>query len=511
MAQSSVPKTEGSGQQAQLEARKKKMQEWLSQGQAPFPTAESCQPRNLASELQAQYQDETKESLEQKKAAGELPTLAVAGRVMLHRSFGKSSFLTLQDRSGRIQAFAQKTQLPEPVYEMIKHMDLGDLVFVEGLPFRTKTGELTIEASRFQLLTKSLRPLPEKFHGLQDIEQRYRQRYLDLMTNETSVAVFRKRSQIVQEIRSFFSERDYLEVETPMLHPLVSGAAARPFETFHHTLKMKLFLRIAPELYLKRLVVGGLHRVFELNRCFRNEGISIKHNPEFSMLEFYEAFATYEDLMKLTEDLIERLALKICATKDIEYQGEKISLAKPFRRLSVQDAIREFAKIDPLDSQKLENALRARKIELKNKPSLASLQWTVFEEMVEDQLIQPTFVVDHPIEISPLARRSETRPEVAERFELYIAGREIANGFNELNDPEDQRLRFEDQLKRKAEGDQEATDFDEDYLEALEYGLPPTAGEGIGIDRLTMLLTNSASIRDVILFPQMRSLHEERD
>lgn len=333
---------------------------------------------------------------------------------------------------------------------------------------------------------------------------RYRKRYLDLISNEEVKNTFLFRSKIIREIRSFFYERDYVEVETPMLHPLVGGATARPFETYHNTLKTNLFLRIAPELYLKRLVVGGLERVFELNRCFRNEGISVKHNPEFTMLEFYEAYATYEDLMNLTEELMETLCGKLLGKKEIVYQGHTISFSKPFKKMTVEEALIQVGKVDPKNQKELEKQLLRAGVELKKNRDVFELQWLYFEQFIEEKLIQPTFVVDHPIEISPLARRSDEKSNVAERFEFYVAGREIANGFNELNDPEDQKQRFLEQLKKKQAGDKEATDYDADYIEALEVGLPPTAGEGIGIDRLVMLLTNSASIRDVLLFPQLK-------
>jgi len=494
---------------SQTDIRKQKKEEWRQKGISPYPTADHSQPEHLASDLKDAYGEKTKEELESLNEKAKLGSFSVAGRVLLHRSFGKSTFLTLRDRSGRIQVFAQMSKLPEKIYQMIKVLDLGDIVFAKGKLFKTKTGELTIDADEFRLLSKSLRPLPEKFHGLQDVEARYRQRYLDLICNEESAAVFRKRAIIIQEIRDFFVKRDYLEVETPMLHPLVSGAAAKPFKTFHNTLKMDLFLRIAPELYLKRLVVGGFDRVFEINRCFRNEGISIKHNPEFTMLEFYEAYATYQDLMNMTEELIEVLAKKVCGSTQIQYESHEISLARPFKRLSVQSALQEFTQLSVDNKDELSSALKNKGIKLSGQESVVELQWLAFEEFVEEKLVQPTFIMDHPVQVSPLARRSESNPDFTERFELYIAGREIANGFNELNDPEDQEMRFRDQLRRKELGDEEACDFDEDYIQALEVGLPPTAGEGIGIDRLTMLLTNSSSIRDVILFPQMRPHHQD--
>jgi lysyl-tRNA synthetase class 2 len=491
---------------SQEEIRKKKRADWIAKGIRAYPTAADAKPTHRALDLHKEFGSLSREDLEKLKTGGESPLVAVSGRVLLHRSFGKSTFLTIADRSGKIQIFAQASQLPETIYETVKHIDLGDVVFAEGRLFKTKTGELTVEADKFRLQTKSVLPLPEKFHGLQDVETRYRQRYLDLMTNEDSRRVFQTRARIIQFIRSYFLERDYLEVETPMLHSLVSGAAARPFKTFHNTLKMELFLRIAPELNLKRLVVGGFERVFEMNRCFRNEGISIKHNPEFTMLEFYEAYATYEDLMALTEDLLEKLCVEVLGTTEIEYQDQKISFKKPFRRMTVLQSLQEYSGLSIEDERELKAALKKKAVDLKGHETLADLQWLAFEAFVEEKLIQPTFITDYPIAVSPLARRSEERPNFAERFELFVCAREIANGFNELNDPEDQESRFRDQRRRKEAGDEEATDYDEDYIQALQYGLPPTAGEGIGIDRLTMLLTNSASIRDVILFPQMRPL-----
>lgn len=501
-------KKAGSGEDSgdsQVSVRRKKREDWKENRETdPYPTIETYRPEHLARELHDQYDSLSKEELE----ADPVTEISVSGRALLHRSFGKSTFVTLRDRTGRIQLFGQKSKLPENAYAVLKSLDLGDIVYGKGRLFKTKTGELTVDLEDFRLLTKSIRPLPEKFHGLQDVEQRYRQRYVDLICNDESKKIFETRSRIVSYIRQFFLDRDYLEVETPMLHSLVSGAAAKPFQTHHNTLKMDLFLRIAPELFLKRLVVGGFDRVFEMNRCFRNEGISIKHNPEFTMLEFYEAYATYEDLMRLTENLLEGLVKEVCDSTDIEYQGERISLKAPFKRLTVQEALKEGGfKVD--DSNALKEALKSRKIEFSEGLSLAELQWLCFEEFIEEKLVQPTFIHKLPIEVSPLARRSAEDPSVAERFELFVAGREIANGFNELNDPEDQAARFKDQLDRKARGDEETTDYDEDYIQALEYGLPPTAGEGIGIDRLTMLLTNAASIRDVILFPQLRPSSKE--
>ncbi len=491
-----------------LEMRQRKVAELRAAGTNPYRLTEK--PSHLARDLHERFDSLDKEALEALRTSDARETISVAGRVLLFRSFGKSMFMTLRDRSGRIQLFCQQSKLKE-LYERIKTTDLGDIVFAEGTMFKTKTGELSIDCERFLILTKNTRPLPEKFHGLQDVEARYRQRYLDLIADDNVKKVFVTRSLIVQGIREFFLKRDYIEVETPMLHPLVGGAAARPFRTHHNTLKMDLFLRIAPELYLKRLVVGGLDRVFEINRCFRNEGISIKHNPEFTMLEFYEAYATYEDLMALTEELLERLATDLFGKAEISYQGQTISLKRPFKRWTVQESLRAMTSLPIEDIGALKHHLRSKGVMVKGDPTLAEVQWICFEEEVESQLIQPTYIIDHPIEISPLARRSETKPDTAERFELYIAGREIANGFNELNDPVDQEGRFRDQVRRKEAGDEEAADFDHDYIQALQYGLPPTAGEGIGIDRLTMLLTDSASIRDVILFPQLKAIDRHNE
>jgi lysyl-tRNA synthetase class 2 len=425
-----------------------------------------------------------------KKSAEELeaekPRASIAGRIVAERSFGKAAFLKLRDRTGELQAYVKKDVLGEALFGTYKLCDVGDHVAVTGPVFRTKTGELSVHAETFEVLTKALRPLPEKWHGLSDVEIRYRQRYLDLIANAEVRETFKKRSKLVRAIRTFLDERDYLEVETPMMHPLVSGAAARPFETHHNTLDIDLYLRIAPELYLKRLVVGGFERVYEINRNFRNEGISTQHNPEFTMLEFYQAHATYEDLMALTEELFRTVATEVTGAAKVAYQGQELDFGQPFRRVTMADAVREAApdaKVDGLEGK-----------------ALAEL----FEAHAEAKLVQPTFVTQFPTSISPLARRNDTDPRFTDRFELYVAGREIANGFSELNDPVDQEGRFRDQLVKKQGGDQETMDYDADYIRALEQGLPPTAGEGIGIDRLAMLLTDSASIRDVILFPLLK-------
>lgn len=434
----------------------------------------------------------------------------IAGRVAFIRSFGKAGFVKIRDRSGVLQAYVAKDKTNAESFGDYENLDLGDIVKVSGQLFRTKTGELSLQAHSFSILVKCLHAPPEKFHGLSDVEGRYRRRYLDLMSNEESKAVFLKRSKIVQGVRDYFLKKDFIEVETPMMHPLVTGATARPFTTHHNTLDMKLFLRIAPELYLKRLVVGGLDRVFEINRNFRNEGMSIRHNPEFTMLEFYMAYATYHDLMDMTEELIRNLCVEVNGTTDIEFLSHKLNLGKPWLRISMENAVSTMSgfKGSLKDPKAMAEYLKSRGVELHGREGPGGLLNAIFEMDVDKQLIQPTFVVGYPVEVSPLARRSdELSPqgfEVTDRFELFVSGQEIANGFNELNDPDDQRSRFEYQQKEKAAGNDEASDYDADYIQSLEYGLPPTAGEGIGIDRLTMLLTNAASIRDVILFPQMR-------
>jgi lysyl-tRNA synthetase class 2 len=421
---------------------------------------------------------------------------------------GKASFATLQDMSGRIQLYVTNDVTGESAHAAFKHWDLGDILGAEGTLFKTKTGELTVKVSAVRLLSKSLRPLPEKFHGLTDQEQKYRQRYLDLITNPESQRVFTARSGIIQAMREFFVTRGYLEVETPMMQPLPGGAAARPFVTHHNALDMELYLRIAPELYLKRLVVGGMEKVFEINRNFRNEGMSTRHNPEFTMLEFYEAYQDYHYLMDLTEELLRGLAQKLNGGTSLTYQGESIDLGKPFDRLTMAEAIAKYnPRYSLQDLSKIEtlrSALEHFKVEVFPTDGLGLLQLKLFEQTTEDKLIQPTFVVAHPTDVSPLARSNDKNPAVTDRFELFITGRELANGFSELNDPEDQAARFQQQAQAKEAGDEEAMYYDADYVRALEYGLPPTAGEGIGIDRLIMLLTDSPSIRDVILFPQMR-------
>ena len=431
----------------------------------------------------------------------------LAGRVMARRDFGKAAFLQLQDRSGRCQVYVAQEQLGEDAFALYRKLDIGDIIGVAGSPFRTKTGELSLRADTLRLLTKSLLPLPEKWHGLTDVETRYRQRYLDLMVNPEVREVFRKRSRIVSAIRDYMVAHDFHEVETPMMQPLAGGATARPFVTHHNALDMTLFLRIAPELYLKRLVVGGIDRVFEINRNFRNEGISIRHNPEFTMMEFYQAYATYEELMNFTEKLICHVAQEVLGTLQISYGGQPVDLTPPWDRLTVREAIVRYGKLDPAvldDHAALLAAARGLGLDLEPTIGHGKLLIEVFEAVAEPHLWQPTFITQYPTEVSPLSRKNDLNPDIVDRFELYVVGRELANAFSELNDPLDQKERFLAQLAEKEAGDEEAHAMDEDYIRALEYGLPPTAGEGIGIDRLVMLLTDSASIRDVILFPQLR-------
>ena len=459
--------------------------------------------RDLAADLHAAHLDTAKEALE-----AEPVPVQLAGRMMLKRVMGRASFASLQDMSGRMQIYVSREAVGEAAYDAFKRLDLGDILGVTGTLFRTKTDELTIQATSVRLLTKALRPLPEKFHGLTDQEQKYRQRYLDLITNEDARRTFIIRSKVIQTMREFFTVRGHLEVETPMMHPIPGGANAKPFVTHHNALDMQLYLRIAPELYLKRLVVGGLEKVFEINRNFRNEGISTRHNPEFTMVEFYEAYRDYRYLMDFTEAMFRDVAQKVLGTTTVPYQGHQIDLAAPFARLTALDAVRHYhpeLRDAPLDDRAfVVEELRRRKIGFRPNDGLGGLQLTLFEETTEHLLIQPTFIIDYPAETSPLARRSDANPELTDRFELFMVGREIANGFSELNDPEDQEARFDAQVEALAAGDEEAMFKDRDYIRALEHGLPPTAGEGIGIDRLIMLLTDSPSIRDVILFPQLR-------
>ncbi len=431
----------------------------------------------------------------------------LAGRIMARRSFGKAAFVHIQDRTGRVQVYFKKDILGDEGYALFRECDVGDIIGVVGRVFRTRTGELTVEARKFRLITKGLRPLPEKWHGLKDVELRYRQRYLDLMVNPDVREVFIKRTEIIRFIRDFLSERGFLEVETPMMQKIPGGAAARPFVTHHNVLGRDLYLRIAPELYLKRLLVGGFERVFEINRNFRNEGVSTQHNPEFTMLEFYQAYATYEDFMAFTEEMISSMAQKILGTTKIEYQGTAIDLTPPWRRITVKEAVLKYSDAgEEIFEDKAKALDFSKRLGLKVQEGLShgKVIAEIFEEVAEPRLVQPTFVTHYPVDVSPLSRRNAEDPTVVDRFELLIYGREIANAFSELNDPIDQRERFIQQLREKAAGDEEAHPMDEDFLRALEYGMPPAAGEGIGIDRLVMLLTDSPSIRDVILFPLLK-------
>jgi len=434
-------------------------------------------------------------------------SFTLAGRVMSIRDFGKASFIHIKDGTGKLQAYIRRDRVGEEGFGIFKLIDIGDHVGITGRLFRTKTGELTLLAETFMLLSKAQRALPEKYHGLIDVETRYRQRYLDLIVNDKVRNTFILKSKMIRTIREFFDGRGFMEVETPMMQQIPGGATARPFKTFHHALGMDLYLRVAPELYLKRLVVGGFEKVYELNRNFRNEGISTEHNPEFTMLEFYWAYATYEDLMELTENLMLDILEKIVGTASLEYQGNRVDFTTPWPRITLMDSLRDIGEIEEevlSDEQKVRNLARAKGVEIEEREGIGYILTKLFDQLVEPRLIRPTFIVDYPVEASPLSRRNEENPEIAERFELFIAGKEIANGFSELNDPDDQRGRFLKQVALRDAGDEEALFMDEDYLRALEYGLPPTAGEGIGVDRLAMVLTDSPSIRDVILFPHMR-------
>src|SRR5438067_10186477 len=473
-----------------VEERREKLKQLRAAGQA-YPN--DFRRRDVAAELHEHFGTLSKEELEAQK-----PATLVAGRMMLKRVMGKASFATLQDGTGRIQVYVTQDT---PNYEAFKHWDLGDIVGADGTVFKTMKGELTVNAKSIRLLAKALRPLPEKFHGLADQEMRYRQRYVDLVVNPEVRQIFAERSRVIQTIREVLRAEAYLEVETPMMQPIPGGAAARPFKTHHNALDMELYLRIAPELYLKRLVVGGMERVFEINRNFRNEGISTRHNPEFTMLECYAAYEDWQYMMELTERLV-----RAAAARDvIEYQGNQLQIGKPFARLSIAEALRQQGvQGDLRDRAFLSGQLTKLGVEHGRQQGWGALQLMLFETLAEKHLIQPTLITDFPAEVSPLSRRRDADPELADRFELFIDAKEIANGFSELNDPEDQAARFLEQARMKEAGDQEAMYYDADYIRALEYGMPPAGGLGLGIDRLVMLLTDSASIRDVILFPQMR-------
>jgi lysyl-tRNA synthetase class 2 len=505
MTESTLPTVDAAVDENKIIAERREKLRSLREAGIAYPNDFS--PTHHAGDLQTQYADTDKDTLE----AAALQ-VAVAGRMMLKRVMGKASFATVQDTSGQIQFFVTPADVGEQTYDAFKKWDLGDIVAARGVLFRTNKGELSVRCTELRLLSKALRPLPDKFHGLSDQETRYRQRYVDLIVTPEARKTFVARTKAISSIRKFMSDAQFMEVETPMLHPIPGGAAAKPFTTHHNALDMQMFLRIAPELYLKRLIVGGFERVFEINRNFRNEGVSPRHNPEFTMMEFYAAYTNYAWLMDFTEQLIRQAAIDALGTATITYQGRELDLSKPFHRLTITQAIRKYAP-DYTDAQ-LGDAAFLR-TELKRfgvdttqpaflNAGVGSLQLALFEETAESQLWEPTYIIDYPVEVSPLARASDSVEGITERFELFITGREIANGFSELNDPEDQAARFKKQVEQKDAGDEEAMYFDADYIRALEYGMPPTGGCGIGIDRLVMLLTDSPSIRDVILFPHLR-------
>ncbi len=492
-------------EQELLNQRREKLQKIKEQRQA-FPN--DFRRDTVASELHDQYANLNNDAL------GAIDkTFKVAGRMMLRRVMGKASFATIQDASGRIQLYVRRDDLKEGVYFDFKQWDLGDIVGAEGTLFKTKTGELSLAINAIQLLSKSIRPLPEKHKGLTDVETRYRQRYLDLIANESSRDVFVTRSKIVEAIRQFFNHREFMEVETPMMQMIPGGATAKPFITHHNALDMQLYLRVAPELYLKRLIVGGFEKIYEINRNFRNEGLSAQHNPEFTMLEFYQTYADYHDLMDFTEELFKFIAKTVCQTDKIIYQGKELDFGQPFKRLALKQAVLDYNPdlnaSDVDDFETLKNYATKLGVSVKDSWGIGKIQLEIFEKTGEHLLEQPTFITQFPTEVSPLARQNDANPEIVDRFELFIVGREIANGFSELNDPEEQARRFHLQVQEKDSGDDEAMHFDNDYIVALEHGMPPTAGEGIGIDRLVMLFTDSPSIRDVLLFPYMRFVYQE--
>jgi lysyl-tRNA synthetase class 2 len=482
-----------------LRQRRQKAEELRQAGVELYPNDFRVEDR--LADIKHRYQDENEEALEEEERI-----FVCAGRIMSMRSFGRATFMHIKDESGLLQIYVKKNLLGNEEYELFKKMDIGDFVGVRGTVFRTKTGELTIMAQKVRLLSKSLRPLPEKWHGLRDVEIRYRQRYVDLIVNDSVREVFVKRSKIVQKIQEFMRNHGFIEVETPMMQPIPGGATARPFKTFHNALGIDLYLRIAPELYLKRLIVGGLERVFEINRNFRNEGISFQHNPEFTMLEFYQAYATYEDLIPFTEEMICSIAQELNANLTLTYQGKEIDLSRPWPRYSLKEALTIFGGLKPSEVED-ENRLRSRAeslgITVAGQDS-GKVITKLFDVLVEPKLVQPTFITHYPLDVSPLSRRNQVDPSLVDRFELFIAGYEIANGFSELNDPVDQKERFRQQVEARKAGDEEAHFMDEDYIRALEYGMPPAAGEGVGIDRLVMLFTDLPSIREVILFPHLR-------
>lgn len=486
----------------QMQVRRQKLQELRDLGIDPF--GEKFDRTGDAETLKTQWDQFSKEELADKESESHT---VIAGRLMTKRGKGKAGFAHIKDLSGQIQIYVRKDQVGEEQFHIWNTADLGDIVGVEGVMFKTNTGELSVKAKSFKLLSKALRPLPDKHHGLQDIEQRYRQRYLDLITNEESTQTFINRSRIIQEMRTYLNEKGFLEVETPMMHQIAGGAAARPFVTHHNALDATLYMRIAIELHLKRLIVGGMEKVYEIGRVFRNEGVSTRHNPEFTMIELYEAYADYQDVMNLTEELVAHVARKVLGTTSIQYGDNTIELEPKWRRVHIVDAVKEATGVNFFDVKTDEEAHALAKehgIEVDKNMKYGHILNEFFEQKVEETLIQPTFIYGHPIEISPLAKKNPEDPRFTDRFELFIVGREHANAFTELNDPIDQRQRFEAQLVEKEQGNDEAHEMDEDFIEALEYGMPPTGGLGIGIDRLVMLLTNAPSIRDVLLFPYMR-------
>ncbi len=487
----------------QLIAKRREKLETLRESLGSNPYRNGFKRDSLAGNLQSEYSDTTSEQLTTLKRK-----VSIAGRLMTQRIMGKASFAHVRDMTGDIQIYVKRDSLPEGVYQDFKKWDLGDIVFARGEMFRTQKGELSVLVDEISLVTKSLRPLPEKWHGLSDLESRYRQRYLDLIMSDSSRDLFRKRTHVINFVRQFLTKRDFLEVETPMMHPIPGGASARPFVTHHNSLDMDLFLRVAPELYLKRLVVGGFEKIFEINRNFRNEGLSTRHNPEFTMVEFYQAYAAYEDLMDLTENMLRELSISIFGESDLIYQDTKYDFGAPFERVTVLDSVVNYndgvAENELADLDSIRLVAEKLGVHIEDSYGRGKILIEIFEKTVEPKLEGPVFITHYPAEVSPLARRCDDDPFVTERFEFFVAGREIANGFSELNDPEDQAERFRAQVAAKDGGDMEAMHFDEDYITALEYGMPPTAGEGIGIDRLVMLFTDAASIRDVLLFPQMK-------
>ncbi|ENB9405282.1 lysine--tRNA ligase [Bacillus cereus] len=484
----------------QLLVRREKLHNLREQGIDPF--GKRFERTNATNELLSLYGEFSKEELEEKEIS-----VSIAGRIMTKRGKGKAGFAHIQDLHGQVQIYVRKDAVGDEEYKLFKTADLGDLVGIEGKVFKTNVGELSVKATGFTLLTKSLRPLPDKYHGLKDVEQRYRQRYLDLITSMESRETFVTRSKIIREMRRYLDDNGYLEVETPMMHAIAGGASARPFITHHNALDMELYMRIAIELHLKRLIVGGLEKVYEIGRVFRNEGVSTRHNPEFTMIELYEAYADYKDIMKLTENMVAHIAKQVLGTTTIQYGDYEINLEPEWTRLHMVDAIKEHSGADfwnPMSVEEARELAKEHNVEIKDTMEVGHIINEFFEQKVEDKLIQPTFIYGHPVEISPLAKKNDEDPRFTDRFELFIVAREHANAFTELNDPIDQKERFEAQLKEREQGNDEAHMMDDDYIEALEYGMPPTGGLGIGIDRLVMLLTNAPSIRDVLLFPAMR-------